>query len=61
MKYSVEGTFTQRGKSQSFRKEVEAESEHRALETALATVGSNHRVKRHDIVVHQVAKSGAKK
>lgn len=57
MKFKVNGTFTEKGKQQSFSKEVEATSESRALETVLSGIGSSHNIKRRNVLVHQVEKS----
>ena len=54
MQFEVHGNFKEKGKNKTFKKTVEATSEHRALEIVLSNLGSEQQAKRKDIVVHEV-------
>ena len=54
MKYNVEGTMKIKGTTQTFVKEMDADSEKRAREKTLERLGSDHRLKRTQIDIKKV-------
>ena len=54
MKYSIDGEMSLKGVKRKFHKEVEAENQKRALESAYVALGSNHGMRRKDITVTSV-------
>lgn len=54
MQFEVHGQFKEKGKNKSFKKSVEATSEHRALELVLSQMGSEHQAKRKDVLIHEI-------
>ena len=52
--YRVKGQFLKAKRWHSFSKEAVGENEEQVREQMLSTVGSNHRVKRRNITIHEI-------
>ena len=55
MKYVVKGKMKLAGEERPFTKQVEAPSPERAKEAVYTLIGSAHHLKRHMIVINEVA------
>lgn len=53
-KYFVKGSYIKKGFVKIFTKEIYATSEKRALDKVYSLIGSNHKVKRREINIHEV-------
>jgi len=54
MKYIINGEMLLKGESRKFHKEVEADSQKRAVEIVYAELGSNHGLRRKDVRIGSV-------
>jgi ribosomal protein L20A (L18A) len=54
MKYSIDGEMLLKGEKRKFHKEVEAENQKSALEIVYRALGSNHSLRRKNILVASV-------
>jgi ribosomal protein L20A (L18A) len=54
MKYSIEGEMLLKKEKRRFHKEVEADSQKRALEVVYRALGSNHGLRRKEIKITSV-------
>lgn len=52
--YEIQGWFKKKGQKLKFTKEIEANSEDRALEILYSDVGSKHRAKRNMINISRI-------
>jgi len=60
-KFLIKGSFRVRGITQTFSKEVTTLSRERAVDKVYSLLGSNHKVKRGQILIEDDAKEPAKK
>jgi ribosomal protein L20A (L18A) len=54
MKYSIEGEMLLKQEKRKFHKEVESDSQKRALELVYQTLGSNHGLRRKEVKITSV-------
>ena len=57
--FRIQGSYSKRGVTQEFTKEVQAPSEDRAVDHLYSIIGSNHKVKRAQITLVKVEKVGS--